>query len=36
MASFNIIAKELKVIKKDKQLREMISKTIVKAIKQYK
>jgi len=36
MASFNIIAKELKTKQKDKQLREMISKTIVKAIKQYK
>jgi len=36
MASFNIIAKELKGIQKDKELREMISKTIVKAIKQYK
>ena len=36
MASFNIIAKELKVIQKDKELREMIRKTIVKAIKQYK
>ena len=36
MASFNIIYKEFKVIKKDKQLREMISKTIVKDIKQYK
>ena len=36
MASFNIIAKELKAIQKDKQLREMISKTIVKSIKQYK
>ena len=36
MASFNIIVKELKSIKKHKQLREMISKTIVNAIKQYK
>lgn len=36
MASFNIIAKELKATKKAKELREMISKTIVKAIKQYK
>lgn len=36
MASFNIIVKELKSTKKDKELREMISKTIVKAIKQYK
>lgn len=36
MASFNIIYKELKDIKKDKELREMISKNIVKAIKQYK
>ena len=36
MASFNIIAKELKAIKKDKELREMISKTIVKAIRQFK
>ena len=30
MASFNIIAKELKTKQKDKQLREMIRKTIVK------
>ena len=36
MASFNIIAKELKAKQKDKVLIEMISKTIVKAIKQYK
>ena len=36
MVSFNIIAKELKASKKDKELREMISKTIVKAINQYK
>ena len=36
MASFNIIYKQLKAIKKDRQLREMISKTIVKAINQYK
>ena len=36
MASFNIIAKELKAIKKDKELREMISKTIVKTIRQFK
>ena len=36
MASFNIIDKELKAKQKDRQLREMISKTIVKAIKQYK
>ena len=36
MASFNIIDKELKAKQKDRQLREMISKMIVKAIKQYK
>lgn len=36
MASFNIIAKELKAIQKQKELREVISKTIVQAIKQYK
>ena len=36
MASFNIIAKELKAIQKSKELRDMISKTIVKAINQYK
>ena len=36
MASFNIIAKELKVKQKDKEFRAIISKTIVKAIKQYK
>ena len=36
MASFNIIAKEIKAKQKDKVLREMISKTIVKATKQYK
>ena len=36
MASFNIIAKEIKAIQKHKELRAMISKTIIKAIKQYK
>ena len=36
MASFNIIAKELKAKQKGKQLREMISKTIARHIKQYK
>lgn len=36
MASFNIIYKELKAVQKQKELREMISKTIAKAIKQYK
>ena len=36
MASFNIIAKGLKAKQKDRQLREIISKTIVKAIEQYK
>lgn len=36
MASFNIIYKELKAIQKDKELRETISKTIVKAIRQFK
>lgn len=34
MASFNIIAKELKA--KQKELREMISKAIVKSLKQFK
>lgn len=36
MASFNIIEKELKATQKKKQLREIISKTIVKAIRQFK
>lgn len=36
MASFNIIAKELKTKQKNKEIREMISKAIAKAIKQYK
>ena len=36
MASFNIIYKELKAKQKAKELREMISKTIIKALKQYK
>ena len=36
MASFNIIAKELKAKQKDKDLREMISKLIVKSLKQFK
>lgn len=36
MASFNIIDKELKAKQKDKELRETISKTIVKALKQYR
>lgn len=36
MASFNIIAKELKAKQKDKVLREIINKTIVKTVKQYK
>lgn len=36
MASFNIIHKELKAKQKDKELRGMISKTIVKALKQFK
>lgn len=36
MASFNIIYKELKIKEKDKELREMISKNIAKAIKQFK
>lgn len=36
MASFNIIAKELKAKQKDKDLREMISKAIIKSLKQFK
>ena len=36
MASFNIIAKELKAKQKTQELREMISKTIVKSLKQFK
>lgn len=36
MASFNIIHKELKAKQKSKQLREQISTTIVKALKQFK
>jgi hypothetical protein len=36
MASFNIIHKELKAKQKRKELRDMISKTIVKALKQFK
>lgn len=36
MASFNIIAKELKAKQKSKELREMISKSIVKSLKQFK
>lgn len=36
MASFNIIYKEIKAKQKDKELRDMISKTIVKALKQFK
>jgi len=36
MASFNIIEKQLKEIQKKKELRETISKTIVKAIRQFK
>lgn len=36
MTSFNIIYKELKAKQKDKELRDMISKTIVKALKQFK
>lgn len=36
MTSFNIIHKELKAKQKDKELRDMISKTIVKALKQFK
>lgn len=36
MASFNIIHKEIKAKQKDKELRNMISKTIVKALKQFK
>jgi hypothetical protein len=36
MASFNIIYKELKAKQKDKELRDMTSKTIVKALKQFK
>ena len=35
MASFNIIHKEIKAKQKDKELRDMISKTIVKALKQF-
>lgn len=36
MAIFNIIHKKLKAKQKDKELRETISKTIVKALKQFK
>ena len=36
MASFNIIAKELKAKQKDKEQRETISKLIVKSLKQFK
>ena len=36
MASFNIIHKEIKAKQKDKELRDVISKTIVKALKQFK
>lgn len=36
MASFNIIAKELKVKQKDRELTEMISSCIKKALSQYK
>ena len=36
MASFNIIAKELKAKQKDKELGELISKMIVKLLKQFK
>lgn len=35
MASFNVIHKKLKAKQKDKELRDMISKTIVKALKQF-
>lgn len=36
MASFNIIAKELKAKKKDDELTKIISSTIIKALKQFK
>ena len=36
MASFNIIYKEIKAKQKDKELRDIISKTIVKVLKQFK
>ena len=36
MASFNIISKELKAKAKDKEIKKLISKALVKAIRQFK